>query len=48
MHRKLTIALDEAAYEGLYRTGGKRRISQFIEDLIRPPLQTHRKSPKLL
>jgi len=32
----LTITLDEAVYEGLLRTVGKRRISQFIEDLVRP------------
>lgn len=32
----MTITLDEAVYEGLYRTVGKRRISQFIEDLVRP------------
>ena len=36
MHRKMTIPLDEAVYEGLYRTVGKGRISQFIEDLLRP------------
>jgi predicted CopG family antitoxin len=36
MHRKMTISLDEAVYEGLYRTIGKRRMSQFIEDLLRP------------
>ncbi|MBK1695419.1 addiction module antitoxin [Chromatium weissei] len=36
MHRRMTITLDEAVYEGLYRTVGKRRISQFIEDLVRP------------
>ena len=36
MHRKLTITLEEAVYEGLYRTVGKRRISRFIEDLVRP------------
>ncbi len=36
MYRKLTITLEEAVYEGLYRTIGKRRISQFIEDLVRP------------
>ena len=28
--------MDEAVYDGLYRTIGKRRISQFIEDLLRP------------
>ena len=36
MHRRMTITLDEAVYEGLYRTVGKRRMSQFIEDLLRP------------
>ena len=36
MHRKMTITLDEAVYEGLYRTVGQRKISQFIEDLLRP------------
>jgi predicted CopG family antitoxin len=36
MHKKMTISLDEAVYEGLYRTIGKRRISQFIENLVRP------------
>jgi hypothetical protein len=32
----MTISLDEAVYDGLYRTVGKRRMSQFIEDLLRP------------
>ena len=36
MHRRMTITLDEAVYDGLYRTVGKRRMSQFIEDLVRP------------
>ena len=36
MRKKMTITLDEAVYEGLYRTVGKRRMSQFIEDLLRP------------
>ena len=36
MHRKMTITLDEVVYEGLYRTVGKRRMSQFIENLLRP------------
>ena len=36
MHRRMTITLDEEVYEGLYRTVGKRRMSQFIEDLLRP------------
>jgi hypothetical protein len=36
MHKKMTITLDEAVYEGLYRTIGRRKMSQFIEDLVRP------------
>jgi hypothetical protein len=32
----MTITLDEAVYDGLYRTIGKRQMSQFIEDLLRP------------
>lgn len=40
MHRKMTITLDEEVYEGLYRTVGKRRMSQFIEDLVRPHVLT--------
>lgn len=36
MHKRMTITLDEEVYEGLYRTVGKRRMSQFIEDLLRP------------
>ena len=36
VHKKMTITLDEAVYEGLYRTVGKRKMSQFIEDLLRP------------
>ena len=36
MHKRMTITLDEVAYDGLYRTVGKRRMSQFIEDLLRP------------
>lgn len=35
-HKRITITLDEAVYEGLKRTIGKRRMSQFIEDLLRP------------
>lgn len=36
MHKRMSITLDEAVYEGLYRRVGKRRMSQFIEDLLRP------------
>ena len=36
MQKKLTITIDEQVYEGLYRVVGSRRISRFIEDLVRP------------
>lgn len=36
MYRKLTITVSEAVYEGLHRTIGRRRISQFIERIARP------------
>jgi predicted CopG family antitoxin len=36
MHKRMTITLEESVYEGLYRMVGKRRMSQFIEDLVRP------------
>ena len=36
MHRKLTISVDEQVYEGLHRIIGRGRISQFIEEFLRP------------
>ena len=36
MQKKLTITVDEDVYEGLHKVIGRRRISQFIEDLVRP------------
>lgn len=36
MQKKLTITIDEEVYEGLYKIVGRRRISRFIEDLVRP------------
>ena len=36
MQKKLTISIDEQVYEGLYTVIGKRRISKFIEKLVRP------------
>jgi len=36
MQRKLTITLDERIYKGLHDVVGRRRISQFIEELVRP------------
>lgn len=36
MQKKLTITIEEEVYEGLYKVIGRRKISQFIEDLLRP------------
>lgn len=36
MSKKLTISIDDQVYDGLYAVIGKRRISKFIEDLVRP------------
>jgi len=36
MHKKLTIMIDEQVYNGLYATVGQRKISQFIENLVKP------------
>ena len=36
MQKKMTIRIDETVYDGLYRTIGKRHVSKFIEDLLRP------------
>lgn len=36
MQKKLTITLDEEVYEGLHRVVGPRKISKFVEDLVRP------------
>lgn len=36
MQKKLTITLDERVYQGLHTVVGRRRISRFIESLVRP------------
>jgi predicted CopG family antitoxin len=36
MQKKLTITLDAKVYAGLHRVVGRRRISRFIEELVRP------------
>ena len=36
MVRKLTITVDEDVYEGLHTRVGRRRISRFVNDLVRP------------
>jgi hypothetical protein len=36
MQKKLIITVDERVYDGLHAVIGRRRISQFIECLVRP------------
>ena len=36
MHKKLTITIDEIVYKCLHKEIGSGKISQFIEDLVRP------------
>jgi predicted CopG family antitoxin len=36
MQKKLTITVDERVYDGLHNVIGRRRISRFIESLVRP------------
>jgi len=36
VQKKLTLTIDEQVYEGLHKVIGPRRISRFIEDLVRP------------
>jgi len=36
MQKKLTITVDERVYDGLHEVVGRRRISRFIENLLRP------------
>jgi hypothetical protein len=36
MQKKLTITVDARVYDGLHAVVGPRRISRFIESLVRP------------
>lgn len=36
MQKKLTVTIDEEVYEGLRKNIGPRKISKFIEELVRP------------
>ena len=41
MQKKLTITVDERVYDGLHSVVGRRKISQFIESLVRPHVVKH-------
>lgn len=43
MQKKLTITIDAKVYEGLHGVIGPRKISKFVEELVRP----HVVRPKL-
>jgi predicted CopG family antitoxin len=36
MQKKLTISIDAKVYDGLHKVVGRRKISRFIESLVRP------------
>lgn len=36
MQKKLTVTINEEVYDGLHSVIGPRKISRFIEDLVRP------------
>lgn len=36
MQKKLTITVDEEVYAGLHHVIGARKISKFVEELVRP------------
>jgi predicted CopG family antitoxin len=36
VQKKLTITIDENVYAGLHQVVGRRRISRFIQNLVRP------------
>lgn len=36
MQKKLTITIDEEVYEGLHKIIGPRKISRFVQELVRP------------
>jgi predicted CopG family antitoxin len=36
MQKKLTITVDEEVYEGLHERIGRRKISKFVQELVRP------------
>jgi hypothetical protein len=41
MQKKLTITIDEKVYFGLHKVIGPRKISRFVENLVRPHVVKH-------
>ena len=41
MQKKLTITLNQEVYFGLHKVIGPRKISKFVEELVRPHVIKH-------
>jgi len=41
MQKKITLTIDEEVYEALHKVIGPRKISRFVEDLVRPHVVRH-------
>jgi predicted CopG family antitoxin len=41
MQKKLTITINEEIYLGLHKVIGPRKISKFVEELVRPHVVKH-------
>jgi len=41
MQKKLTITINEEIYIGLHKVIGPRKISKFVEELVRPHVIKH-------
>jgi predicted CopG family antitoxin len=41
MQKKLTITIDREVYFGLHKVIGPRKISKFVEELVRPHVIKH-------
>jgi len=48
MKKKLTITIEEKVYNDLYLTIGKRKISKFIEKIIKPYVTINNKKTKAM
>ena len=42
MQKKLTITINEEVYLGLHKVIGPRKISKFVEELVRPHVIKHK------
>jgi hypothetical protein len=40
MQKKLTLSIDAEIYEALHKVAGKRKIGRFIENLVRPYIES--------